>query len=39
MLMRFSLAAAAGVAVVLFVLRVARNLRDTGDKFDLTSNW
>ena len=39
MVMRFSLAAAAGAGVVLFVLRVAKNLRDTGDKFDFTSNW
>ena len=37
--MHFLLAGIAGVAVVLFVLRVAKNLRDTGDKFDLTSNW
>src|SRR5205823_6050246 len=31
--MRFVLAGAAAVAVVLFVQRVAHNLRDTGDKF------
>src|SRR2546428_2436141 len=37
--MRFLLAGAAAVAVVLFVQRVAHNLRDTGDKFDFTSNW
>lgn len=37
--MHFLLAGIAGAAVVLFVLRVAKNLRDTGDKFDLTSNW
>jgi NADH-quinone oxidoreductase subunit H len=37
--MHLVLAGAAGVAVVMFVLRVARNLKDTGDKFDFTSNW
>jgi NADH-quinone oxidoreductase subunit H len=37
--MRLVLTAAAAAAVVLFVQRVARNLRDTGDKFDFTSNW
>src|SRR5947209_8360186 len=37
--MHFLLAGAAAVAVVLFVQRVANNLRDTGDKFDFTSNW
>jgi len=37
--MRFLLAGAAVVVVVLFVQRVAHNLRDTGDKFDFTSNW
>jgi len=37
--MHFLLAGMAGVAVVMFALRVAKNLRDTGDKFDLTSNW
>jgi NADH-quinone oxidoreductase subunit H len=37
--MHLVLAGGAGVAVVMFVLRVARNLKDTGDKFDFTSNW
>jgi NADH-quinone oxidoreductase subunit H len=37
--MRAVLTAAAAVGVVMFVLRVAHNLRDTGDKFDFTSNW
>src|SRR5437660_2923653 len=37
--MRFLLAGAAVVVVVLFVQRVAHNFRDTGDKFDFTSNW
>ncbi len=37
--MRLVLTAAAAAAVVLFIQRVARNLRDTGDKFDFTSNW
>jgi hypothetical protein len=27
------------VVAVLFVLRTAQNIRDTGDKFDFTSNW
>ena len=27
------------VPATLFVARVARNLRDTGDRFDFTSNW
>src|SRR3954470_15069138 len=37
--MRAVLTAAAAVGVAMFVLRVAHNLRDTGDKFDFTSNW
>ena len=37
--MRLVLTAAAAGAAVMFVLRVAKNLRDTGDKFDFTSNW
>jgi len=37
--MRAVLTAAAAAGLVMFVLRVARNLRDTGDKFDFTSNW
>src|SRR5256885_15509973 len=37
--MRLALAGAAVVVVVLFVQRVADNFRDTGDKFDFTSNW
>jgi NADH-quinone oxidoreductase subunit H len=39
LVMRLVLTAAAAAGVVMFVLRVARNLRDTGDKFDFTSNW
>jgi len=39
MAMHFLLAGAAAVAVIMFVQRVAHNLRDTGDKFDFTSNW
>ena len=27
------------IPAVLFVSRVARNIRDTGDRFDFTSNW
>ena len=37
--MRFTLAALGGVGVVMFALRVLKNIRDTGDKFDFTSNW
>src|SRR5512140_2937057 len=37
--MRAVLTAAAAAGAVMFVLRVAHNLRDTGDKFDFTSNW
>jgi len=31
--------AAGVVPAALFVSRVARNIRDTGDRFDFTSNW
>jgi NADH-quinone oxidoreductase subunit H len=27
------------IPAVLFINRVARNIRDTGDRFDFTSNW
>src|SRR5207302_11141681 len=27
------------IPAVLFISRVARNIRDTGDRFDFTSNW
>ncbi len=37
--MRFTLAAVGGVGVVMFALRVLKNIRDTGDRFDFTSNW
>jgi NADH-quinone oxidoreductase subunit H len=37
--MRFALTAAGALTVALFALRVVRNIRDTGDKFDFTSNW
>ena len=37
--MRFTLTAMGAVGVAMFALRVARNIRDTGDKFDFTSNW
>jgi NADH-quinone oxidoreductase subunit H len=37
--MRFTLTALGAVGVTLFALRVLRNVRDTGDKFDFTSNW
>ena len=37
--MRFTLTALAAVSVTLFAIRVLRNIGDTGDKFDFTSNW
>src|SRR5438132_193546 len=37
--MRFLLAGAAVVVVVLFVQRVAHNFGDSADKFDFTSSW
>ena len=37
--MRFTLTAAGAVGVALFAVRVLRNIRDTGDKFDFSSNW
>jgi NADH-quinone oxidoreductase subunit H len=37
--MRFALTAVAAVVVAAFALRTLKNLRDTGDKFDFTSNW
>ena len=37
--MRLSLTGIGAVVAALFVLRVLKNIRDTGDKFDFTSNW
>jgi len=37
--MRLSLTAAGAVGVGMFALRTLKNIRDTGDKFDFTSNW
>ena len=37
--MRVLLTAAGAFGAGAFVLRTARNIRDTGDKFDFTSNW
>jgi NADH-quinone oxidoreductase subunit H len=37
--MRFTLTAIGAVTVAMFALRVLRNIRDTGDKLDFTSNW
>jgi NADH-quinone oxidoreductase subunit H len=37
--MRVVLTVAGGGAVVAFVWRTAQNIRETGDKFDFTSNW
>ncbi len=37
--MRFALTAVGALAIGMFGLRVLKNIRDTGDKFDFTSNW
>ena len=37
--MRFVLTGVATVGVAMFALRTMKNLRDTGDKFDFSSNW
>ena len=37
--MRISLTAVGALTIGMFGLRVLRNIRDTGDKFDFTSNW
>jgi hypothetical protein len=37
--MRFTLTTAGALTVAMFAVRVLRNIRDTGDKFDFTSNW
>ena len=37
--MRLALTTAGALAVAMFALRTLRNIRDTGDKFDFTSNW
>lgn len=37
--MRLALTAGGALFVVLFALRTLKNIRDTGDKFDFTSNW
>src|SRR5260370_13062548 len=39
LVMRIALTAMGGLLVVLFVNRTLKNIRDTGDKFDFTSNW
>ena len=39
LVMRVSLTAAAAAVFVLFAMRTLKNIRDTGDKFDFTSNW
>ena len=39
LLMRIVLTAGAAAGVVLFAVRTLKNIRDTGDKFDFTSNW
>jgi len=37
--MRFTLTAVGALTIGMFALRVLKNIRDTGDKFDFTSNW
>ena len=37
--MRFALTALGAAGVFFFALRTMKNIRDTGDKFDFTSNW
>jgi NADH-quinone oxidoreductase subunit H len=37
--MRLVLTAGGGAFVALFAMRTLKNIRDTGDKFDFTSNW
>jgi NADH-quinone oxidoreductase subunit H len=37
--MRISLTAVGALTIGMFGLRVLKNIRDTGDKFDFTSNW
>ena len=39
LVMRLGLTAAGAIFVILFALRTLKNIRDTGDKFDFTSNW
>jgi NADH-quinone oxidoreductase subunit H len=39
LVMRIALTAVAAVGVFLFAKRVLQNIKDTGDKFDFTSNW
>lgn len=39
LVMRLGLTAMGAVAIVLFAMRTLKNIRDTGDKFDFTSNW
>ena len=39
LVMRLGLTAGGAIFVVLFALRTLKNIRDTGDKFDFTSNW
>ena len=37
--MRIVLTAGGATGVVMFAMRTLKNIRDTGDKFDFTSNW
>jgi NADH-quinone oxidoreductase subunit H len=37
--MRVALTAMGATGVVMFAMRTLKNIRDTGDKFDFTSNW
>jgi len=37
--MRIVLTSVGALTIAMFGLRVLKNIRDTGDKFDFTSNW
>ena len=39
LVMRLALTGIGTVVIAMFALRVLKNIRDTGDKFDFTSNW
>ena len=38
-IMRIALTAGGAIGVVMFWMRTLQNIKDTGDKFDFTSNW
>jgi NADH-quinone oxidoreductase subunit H len=39
LVMRLALTGIGALGVLMFALRTLKNIRDTGDKFDFTSNW